>query len=117
MTALHAARRRLSVALAALLLVLQGLAGGAVALAHASEQITAPVHIEAQHTSACVVLHDALRCALCQYAGSQVTPAAARVQTPDQRVTERRVQPKAVVPASAPDHLTPPSRAPPSLDV
>lgn len=117
MTALHAARHRLTVPLAALLLVLQGLAGGAVALAHASEQITAPVHIEAQHTSGCVVLHDALRCALCQYAGSQVTPAPACVHTPDQRVTERRGQPEAIVPARATDHFTPPSRAPPSLDV
>ena len=117
MTALHAARRRLAVPLAALLLVLQGLAGGAVALAHASEQITAPVHIEAQHTSACVVLHDALRCALCQYAGSQVRPAAVRVHTPDQRVTEHRGQAEAIVPAHAPDHFTPPSRAPPSLAV
>src|SRR2546426_3719426 len=40
--------------LAALLLVLQGLAGGAVPLAHASERLRAPAHVEAQHGAGCV---------------------------------------------------------------
>jgi len=58
----------------ALLLALQALAGGAVPLAHARERETAPAAIEAHHDASCVVLHDALRCALCYYAGSPTAP-------------------------------------------
>jgi hypothetical protein len=50
--------------LAALLLGLQALAGGVVSLAHASERLNAPIHIEARHASACIALHDELRCTL-----------------------------------------------------
>src|SRR5207237_10556407 len=66
--------------LAALLLVLQGLAGSAVSLAHASERFTAPIHIEAQHASTCIALHDELRCTLCHYAGSQLQAQQPRTQ-------------------------------------
>ena len=71
---LRTRRGRLTTPLAALLLVLQALAGGAVALAHASERETAPAAFEAHHSASCVVIHDAARCALCWYAGSLITP-------------------------------------------
>lgn len=57
-------------ALAGLLLVLQSLAGGAVALAHAAERTTAPAAIEAHHSARCPVLHDVAKCPQCQYAGT-----------------------------------------------
>ena len=60
--------------MSALLLALQALAGGAVPLAHARERETAPAAIEAHHDASCVVLHDALRCALCYYAASPTAP-------------------------------------------
>ena len=72
--ALRTTRDRTTAPLAALLLTLQALAGGAVPLAHAREPETAPVAIEAHHGATCIVLHDALRCALCQYTGSLTTP-------------------------------------------
>ena len=71
MIALTTTPNRWTRRLAALLLVLQGLAGGAVSLAHASERLSAPAHIEAQHGAGCVALHDGLRCGLCQFAGSR----------------------------------------------
>ena len=61
------------------LLALQILAGGAVPLAHARERETAPIGIEAKHDASCVVLHDAMRCALCHYATSLSTPSSAAV--------------------------------------
>ena len=87
MIALTTTRNRWTRYLATLLLVLQGLAGGAVSLAHASERLTAPAHIEAQHGSACLALHDELRCALCQWAGAQAAPPrdAARTPMPSRR--------------------------------
>lgn len=109
------ARARLVAPLASVLLALQGLAGGAVALAHASERTTAPAHVEAQHAAGCIVLHDALRCVLCQYAGSRVARAQARIQVPHQPIGEPRVQPQTFVPASRAGHLTAAPRAPPSL--
>jgi len=57
-------------ALAGLLLVLQGLAGGAVALVHAAERTTAPAAIEAHHSARCPVLHDVAKCPQCQFAGA-----------------------------------------------
>ena len=65
MIALTTTPNRWTRRLAALLLVLQGLAGGAVPLAHASERLSAPAHVEAQHGAGCVALHDGLRCPLC----------------------------------------------------
>ena len=64
-------------------------------LAHASERFTAPAHIEAQHGSGCLALHDELRCVLCHYAAT--------------RLRERF----AVAPTACADHLTAPPRAPP----
>jgi hypothetical protein len=68
------------------LLVLQLLTGGVVSLAHASERLSAPVHIEAARGSACVALHDELRCVLCQYAGSQATSPGLRTSVGAQKV-------------------------------
>jgi hypothetical protein len=76
------------VSLACSLLVLQGLAGGAVTLAEAREPLTAASHIEAQHEPGCPVLHDALRCALCHYAGTRV--AVQQTFTPGFSQTEQR---------------------------
>ena len=114
MTALTTPRKRRTRFLAALLLVLQGLAGGAVSLAHASERLTAPAHIEAQHGAACLALHDELRCALCHWAGAQAAtrptqPAPVREASAD----GRRPDPDAI-PARRPDARCAPPRAPPT---
>jgi len=76
--------------LAALLLVLQALAGGVVPLAHASERLTAPAHIEAQHGAGCLALHDSLRCGLCHYARSHGTSQEIRTQAHVAVTLERR---------------------------
>ena len=60
----------------ALLLCWQTVGGGMVALAHATEPPTAPVAIEGEHNARCAVVHDALRCAVCQWAGIQITGVA-----------------------------------------
>lgn len=65
----------------ALLLVIQAVGGGAVTLAHAADPNTAVVHIETKHDAACVVMHDALRCALCHYAGVTAVVAPPRFVT------------------------------------
>lgn len=66
-------RRAHSAPLAALLLALQSVTGGAVALIHA-ERSAAPTAIEREHGSSCPVTHDAARCAACQH--SVQSPAA-----------------------------------------
>lgn len=100
--------------LAALLLVLQGLAGGAVPLAHASERLSAPVHIEAQHGAGCLALHDSLRCALCHYAGSQVTSPQARTRPAGVRAVERPLGARDVPHHARSEHRTASPRAPPT---
>ena len=112
MIALTTTRNRWTRYLATLLLVLQGLAGGAVSLAHASERLTAPAHIEAQHGSACLALHDELRCALCHYASARVvTQHAFTLAAP---ATDVRFTPaQRVVSFAAAVPLTSPARAPP----
>ena len=95
------------------LLVLQGLSGGVVSLAHASDRRSAPVHIEAAHDSACVALHDALRCALCQYAGSQVTAPRLRSVVPVSQTPVRRAPTRDAPPPHRCDRRTGQPRAPP----
>ncbi len=114
MTALGTKRNRLTIPLAAVLLLLQGLAGGAVPLVHATERLNAPAHIEAQHGTGCLVLHDELRCALCHYAGSQVVPQQAPSQAPDTLPAARRLQAEHLVRATGSAHLTALPRAPPT---
>jgi len=96
----------------AILLAIQGLGGGAVSLAHARDAVVAPPGYEASHSARCAILHDELRCALCQYASARVVtqhaftlavPATDLHFTPVQRV----VSFAAAVP------LTSPARAPP----
>lgn len=99
--------------LAFLLLVLQTAAGGAISLAHASDPLTAPVHIEAQHGPGCVFLHDQLRCMLCHYAASTVAPEPVSRQAPLASRTERRPSVPDVAPASRTAQLTPQPRGPP----
>jgi hypothetical protein len=64
--------------IAALLLVLQAAGGSAVALAHASDSTGGPATFESHHTAQCVTVHDAARCAQCQYQASRVLPSARR---------------------------------------
>jgi hypothetical protein len=72
--ATRATRSRATTPITAVLLLVQVLAGGAVPLAHAGEHETAPVAIEAHHDASCVMIHDAIRCALCLYVTSLTTP-------------------------------------------
>jgi hypothetical protein len=107
-------RTRGTIPLAALLVVIQGLAGGLVPLVHASERLSAPAHVEARHDAGCLALHDELRCALCHYASSRVQPQQARTFTPTAAQADRRVPPPAVAPLPRFAPLTSPPRAPPS---
>ena len=100
--------------LALLLLVLQAAAGGAISLAHASDPLTAPVHIEGQRGPGCVFLHDELRCTLCHYATSQVASEPIRRRAPLTSPTERRPSAPDVAPDSRNEQLTAaPPRGPP----
>ena len=114
MIARTATRQGMTRCLAALMLVLQGLAGGAVSLAHASERLTAPAHVEAQHGAGCVALHDGLRCPLCQFAGSQGSSQPVRTQGRLAATVERRPREVDAAPVRRPEHPTAPPRAPPA---
>ena len=100
--------------LAALLLVLQGLAGSAVSLAHASERLSAPIHVEAQHASACIALHDELRCTLCHYVGSQLQAQQPRTQLAAPATIDGLLPSRGAAPACRPDHRTASPRGPPT---
>jgi len=100
--------------LAALLLGLQALAGGAVSLAHASERLSAPIHIEAQHASACIALHDELRCTLCHYAGSQLQAQQPRTQPGAAAATDGPLPRPRATPVYRGDRRTAPPRGPPA---
>jgi hypothetical protein len=106
---------RMKQAALALLLIIQALGGGAVTLAHARDVVAAPAAFESQHDARCPVLHDALRCALCHYAGAQVVVQRA-VTTLPARPTRAQLPPtrRVIVVASA-VHRTAPARAPPAL--
>jgi hypothetical protein len=84
-----------------------------VALAHAAERLTAPVHVEAQHDSACVALHDELRCALCHYASSRVVAQQGRTQFVATLPTEPGAERATSVRMAGAHHLAYPPRAPP----
>jgi len=84
-----------------------------VSLAHASEQLNAPIHIEAQHQSSCIPLHNELRCALCHYAATRVVPQQARIEPVAVTRPERPCVRGDVVPASDAAHLASPPRGPP----
>jgi hypothetical protein len=108
-------RRRGTPSLAALLLVLQAVAGGAVTLADAAEPLTVASHIEAQHELGCPVVHDALRCALCHYAGTRVAVQQTAITMPSRPEPVVALQLDPVPLSGATVHLTAPARAPPAL--
>ncbi|SRR5258705_10292763 len=102
-------------AILTVLLAVQALGGGAVTLAHARDAVTAPAAFESRHDGRCVVLHDALRCALCHYASAQVVAQGAAIAPPS--IPTRSLVPstrRIFVVASAVDR-TAPARAPPAL--
>lgn len=107
--------RWLTRAAAALLLVSQAAGAGAVTLAHARDVVTAPAAVESSHDSRCPVLHDALRCALCQYAGARVVPqqTVVTIPAPAARVLVPQAHRVLVVAASV--RYTAPPRAPPAF--
>jgi len=97
----------------AILLVIQALGGGAISLAHAREAVVQPPGYEASHDARCAILHDEMRCALCQYASTHVvTQQVFALPAP---VVARRVTPAQTAQRTAsPEQYTPPPRAPPA---
>ena len=108
--------RRLTQAGLTLLLIIQALGSGAVTLAHAQDVVAAAVAVEKSHDARCPVLHDALRCALCHYAGARVVRQPTIVISPSRpaRVLVPRAH-RVMVVASAVRYTAPPPRAPPSF--
>ena len=95
-----------------LLLAIQAIGGGATTLAHARDVVVAPPGFEARHDGRCAILHDELRCALCQYASARVVTQHAFILTRPQ-VAIRVAFAQPVVVAAAVVRLTAPPRAPP----
>src|SRR5205085_662388 len=81
---------------------------------HASERLSAPIHVEAQHATACIALHDELRCTLCHYAGSQIQSQQPRTQLAATAATDGPLPGRGAAPACRPDRRTAPPRGPPS---
>jgi Holliday junction resolvasome RuvABC endonuclease subunit len=95
-----------------MLLAVQAIGGGAITLAHARDVVVAPPGFEASHNARCAILHDELRCALCQYASARVvTQQVFTLTTP--QVAIRVVSAQPVVVSAAFIRLTAPARAPP----
>lgn len=113
MRRLQRRHRRLSRTALTLLLVIQALGSGAVTLAHARDVVAAAVSVEQRHDHRCPVLHDALRCALCHYAGARVIVQQAVIALPSRpaRVQAPPAPPVDVVATAV--RLTAPARAPP----
>lgn len=108
-------RTRWAARAATLLLVLRGLGGGALVLAHAAEAPTAPPAIETPQHTGCVVVHDALRCAVCHVVAIGVTPVSPHtVPTIGLRRGPRPAEPDAVTHRAERTRSAPP-RAPPTL--
>ena len=107
--------RRLKRATLFVLLAIQVLGGGAVTLAHARDVVTAPAAFEAAHDRSCVVLHDALRCALCHYASAHVVVQGTVVTLAPHPTRARVPSTCRVVAVSSTAHRTAPARAPPTL--
>jgi hypothetical protein len=108
-------RTRWAARAATLLLVLRGLGGGALVLAHAAEAPTAPAAIETPQHADCIVVHDALQCAVCHVVAIGVTPVAPHtVPTTGPRRGPRPGEPDAVTHRAERTRSAPP-RAPPTL--
>lgn len=75
---------------AALLFVLQAVAGTAASLAHATEASGGPATLEKHHTAQCVILHDPARCAQCQFDATRIASPVTR-QMPLPKLTGRRL--------------------------
>jgi hypothetical protein len=101
--------------MAAMLLALQALAGGAVSLAHAADSQRGPIAVESGHTVQCVTLHDPARCAQCQCHATRTLPAVTRRESfttdPHRLSIGSRC---AGLPAVRPHLRTAPPRAPPA---
>jgi hypothetical protein len=99
--------------LAFVLLFVQAIAGLGVAWAHAAEPISTKVAFESHHQSNCLVVHDELRCTICQFAGGQHAPAKRQVVAffTDQQFTASSDRIAALLGADG--HLPAPARAPP----
>ncbi|PYO88458.1 MAG: hypothetical protein DMD66_07530 [Gemmatimonadetes bacterium] len=96
----------------AILLALQALGGGAISLAHARDVVVAPPGFEASHTARCAILHDEMRCALCQYASARVvTPPTFTI--PERAAGVRFAPEQRGVSIATVVRLTAPARAPP----
>jgi hypothetical protein len=106
----HLSRTALS-----LLLVIQAVGGGAMTLAHARDVVAAPAAVERAHTHNCPVLHDALRCALCHYAGARVVVQQATITPPSRPTRARMPLDRAIVAVASAVQRTSPARAPPPL--
>ena len=107
--------RGMTRALLAVLLAVQAVGGGAVTLAHARDVVTAPAAFESRHDARCVILHDALRCALCHYASAQVAVHRAAAIPPARPTHARLPVARELVAVSNGLHRTAPARAPPVL--
>ncbi len=107
--------RRLQRSVLTVLLAIQALGGGAVTLAHARDAVTAPAAFEAQHDARCLVLHDALRCALCHYASAQVVVQRTAITPPSRPTRTLAPSTRRLVVVSSAVHRTAPARAPPAL--
>jgi hypothetical protein len=66
--------------IAAVLLVLQAGASGAVAVAHAEDPLGGAITLESHHGPQCVLLHDAARCPQCQFHASRTLAPPRRVR-------------------------------------
>ena len=84
---------------AALLFVLQAVAGTAVTLAHAAEASGGPATLETHHTTQCVILHDPARCAQCQFHATRMLSPVTR-RTPLPSITGRRLPGRPAAPGA-----------------
>jgi hypothetical protein len=113
--AIHLTQGRPRPGIAVTLLVLQLLAGGLIPLAHAGEPETVPAAFDAYHGPGCVVIHDALRCALCHYAATRVLPSHGRSPVGATKPVVRRGRRAPLAPVVDDDHPSNPPRAPPAF--
>lgn len=112
---LTAVRARLTGRTATFLLILRGLGGGALALAHAAEAPTAPAALDTSHHVNCVVVHDALRCAVCHVVAIRISPIAPHVVPGTDSLRAPRPTTADTVPGHGGRTRDAPPRAPPTL--
>lgn len=115
MPELQRRHRRLTQAGLTVLLIIQALGSGAVTLAHAQDVVAAAAAVEKSHDARCPVLHDALRCALCHYAGARVVRQQPVVISPSHSARVLVPQAHRVVVVATAARYTAPPRAPPSF--